>query len=281
MSKALVMYMPVIHKTYLELIEETRPEAIFLVGNELAIKLLPYLKKDLRALMAGKVRGLLVGADPNPFVYVIDHSLANNLSELYSSFVLPNEDISHLFADKFLLNSSKVEFVDVFLRYDTIRTTDEIEPSPDSMVVDDEFSKYMMLVCKDLSKRSPDWWRQVGALVVKDEIIIDDLTSYNQSMPVPNNPYHVGDPRSNFSKGINANLTTAMHAEQAVISKAARLGIALEGADIYVSTFPCPWCAKAIALSGISRVFYQDGYSMLDGEEILRVNGVEIIRVVS
>ena len=59
----------------------------------------------------------------------------------------------------------------------------------------------------------------------------------------------------------------------------AKRGIALEGASIYVTTFPCPVCAKSVALSGIKKVYYSKGYSLLDAEDILRAYGVEIVLV--
>ncbi len=70
-----------------------------------------------------------------------------------------------------------------------------------------------------------------------------------------------------------------MHSEAGAIAEAARKGISLEGADLYVTTFPCPPCGKLIAYSGIKRVFYKNGYGVLDSERILKDKGVEIIKV--
>ena len=83
-----------------------------------------------------------------------------------------------------------------------------------------------------------------------------------------------------FKKGRHIELTTDQHAESVVISEAAKKGIALEGADLYMSTFPCPPCAKLVAAAGIRRCYFSSGYAMLDGERILKDRGVEIIRVV-
>lgn len=116
---------------------------------------------------------------------------------------------------------------------------------------------------------------------MKNGQILEELTCFNQSEPVGMNPYHVGDPRSNFKKGlVDAELTTVLHTEQKIVSTAARLGIPLAEADLFATTFPCPWCAKAVAAAGFANLFYRDGYVMLDGEEILKVDRVQIIRVV-
>jgi deoxycytidylate deaminase len=63
------------------------------------------------------------------------------------------------------------------------------------------------------------------------------------------------------------------------VARAARTGTALEGADLYVTTFPCPACARLIAESGFRRCYFSGGYSVLDGDGILRAAGVELFWV--
>ena len=89
----------------------------------------------------------------------------------------------------------------------------------------------------------------------------------------------MGDPRSNYSKGVNLELSLANHAEPMVIGTAARKGIPLEGTDLWVTNFPCPPCGKLIAEAGIKRLFFRRGYAVLDGDITLRKAGVEIFRV--
>ncbi len=48
---------------------------------------------------------------------------------------------------------------------------------------------------------------------------------------------------------------------------------------MYVTDFPCPPCAKLIAAAGVERVYFRDGYAVLDGEDVLREAGVELLRV--
>src|SRR5690606_10170342 len=130
---------------------------------------------------------------------------------------------------------------------------------------------------KSEANKSSDWWRRVGAAIVKDGGIL--VSAYNKHLPTEHTPYVNGDPRNAFSKGVNIELSSAIHAEALAISEMAKKGIPLEGTSMYVSTFPCPVCAKLIASSGIKKVYYYEGYSMLDGEDVLRSKGVEIIRV--
>jgi dCMP deaminase len=277
--------MPVIHKTYLELLEFEEYDALFLIEPVLAIELVPALRKDLRAVEAYKICDLLTGnvkKDQRRYIpkyTIIDTETAHKVAEDFDNFILPEEDVSLVFAEKFL-RDKVVEYRNVFLRYDSKRTTEPFVPTFDEIVTSSEFAKRMIARCDNLAQKSPDWWRQIGGLIVKDGQVIEELQMFNQAKPFGMAPYELGDPRSNFKKGLKPELTLVLHVEQGLVSEAARLGISLEGADLFVSTFPCPWCATAVAYSGIKHVFYHDGYAMQDGEEILKINNVELIRVV-
>ncbi|GAA4241044.1 hypothetical protein GCM10022254_68330 [Actinomadura meridiana] len=86
-----------------------------------------------------------------------------------------------------------------------------------------------------------------------------------------------GRPRS--GSPANSPWTPPIHAGASIISRAARKGVSLEGTDLYVTTFPCPACARLIAESGIARCFFTAPYSLLEGDEVLRTAGVELIWV--
>jgi len=74
-------------------------------------------------------------------------------------------------------------------------------------------------------------------------------------------------------------LATGFHAEVSLIAEAARRGIPLEGADMYVTVFPCPPCSKVVAHSGIKNLYVGGGNSILDAQEVMRAAGVNIIFV--
>jgi len=146
----------------------------------------------------------------------------------------------------------------------------------DEQITREEFHQRMMKHAGEEANKSSDIWRHVGAAIVsKGEII----RMFNQHLPSPHTPYVNGDPRNNFHKGDHIEMSSAIHAEAAMISEAARTGTKLEGADMYVTTFPCPPCAKLIARSGIKNLYYGEGYGVLDGEEVLKAAGVKIIFV--
>jgi dCMP deaminase len=124
------------------------------------------------------------------------------------------------------------------------------------------------------AQRSSDWWRQVGAVAARGGTVL--ASAYNQHHPTEYAPYLDGDPRNNFSRGERVDLSTAIHAEAAIVARAARDGLPLHGADLYVSTFPCPACARLVAEAGFRRVYFAGPYSLLDGEAVLRQAGVEL-----
>ena len=109
--------------------------------------------------------------------------------------------------------------------------------------------------------------RQVGALLVKDNMIISD--GYN------------GTP-SGFENICEENGVTkpyVLHAEANAISKVAKSGNSSEGATLYVTASPCIECSKLIIQSGIKRVVYKDEYRLTDGVDLLRKAGAEVAKV--
>lgn len=107
--------------------------------------------------------------------------------------------------------------------------------------------------------------RKVGALIVKDKMIISD--GYN------------GTPCGfeNICEDENGNTKTyVLHAEANAISKIARSNNNSEGATLYVTASPCIECAKLIIQAGIMRVVYSEKYRLTDGVELLTRAGIEI-----
>lgn len=109
--------------------------------------------------------------------------------------------------------------------------------------------------------------RQVGALIVKDRMIISD--GYN------------GTPSGFENKCEDENGVTlpyVLHAEANAISKVAKSGNSSEGATLYVTASPCMECSKLIIQAGIKRVVYTDQYRLTDGIDLLRKAGIECVQ---
>jgi dCMP deaminase len=89
----------------------------------------------------------------------------------------------------------------------------------------------------------------------------------------------MGDPRSNFDYGEAPDVYTSIHAESDLVAQAAREGVSLRGASIYVTTFPCANCARLLARAEVAKVYYEKGYSRVDAEGVLRSAEIAIIQV--
>ena len=106
--------------------------------------------------------------------------------------------------------------------------------------------------------------RQVGALVVKDKMIISD--GYN------------GTPSGfeNVCEDNNVTKPYVLHAEANAITKLARSSNNSEGSTLYVTASPCIECSKLIIQSGIKRVVYAEKYRLTDGIDLLKRAGVKV-----
>ena len=110
--------------------------------------------------------------------------------------------------------------------------------------------------------------RQVGAIIVRDKMIISD--GYNGT---PCGFDNICEDETGKTKPY------VLHAEANAITKVAKSNQSSEGATLYVTASPCLECAKLIIQSGIRRVVYCDPYHSNDGVELLRRIGIEVERV--
>ena len=107
--------------------------------------------------------------------------------------------------------------------------------------------------------------RQVGALVVKDQMIISDgLNGTPSGFP------NVCEDENNVTHPY------VLHAEANAITKLARSSNNSEGSTLYVTDSPCIECAKLIIQAGIKRVVYAREYRLSDGIDLLRQAGVKV-----
>ena len=111
--------------------------------------------------------------------------------------------------------------------------------------------------------------RQVGALIVKDRMIISD--GYNGT---PSGFENICEDEDGITKPY------VLHAEANAITKVAKSGNSSDGATLYVTASPCVECAKLIIQSGIKRVVYMDEYRLNDGIELLKRAGIEVEKIV-
>lgn len=263
----ILAYVPVLHAGYLNFFRQ-HPEAdqLFLVGEDLTVDIEAF-QKDIRALPPVEMQQALEALGMFTQVKVVGKKELIELGKNSAfNWVMPDEELMHELAERFFVGQ-KVTFDTVFLRWDkkSILAQKPVVP------------KTVMSRAEVLKEKSADWWRQVGAVLVKNGEVIAE--GWNHHLPSSLEPYFQGDPRASFHKGEQIELSTAIHAEASVIAEAAKKGLSTKNTELYVTTFPCPVCAKLIAAAGISNLYFTEGYAMLDGETILRANGVEICQI--
>ena len=108
--------------------------------------------------------------------------------------------------------------------------------------------------------------RKVGALVVKNKMIISD--GYNGT---PSGFENQCEDENNVTKSY------VLHAEANAITKLARSSNNSENATLYVTASPCIECSKLIIQAGIKRVVYGEKYRLEDGINLLKKAGIEVI----
>jgi dCMP deaminase len=275
--KQLLLYLPVIHRGYETLLDRHADAvSVLLLGTGFQAEF-PGLGKDIRALPPERAARYLASTRPGLEVRVIEPA---DLPAVVTGdpLVLPDEEITRALAARHDLGRDRtLVFEPTFLRWDREWSRAQRPARFDGEIAVGDLPRGLIARAQQLAGRSSDWWRQVGAIAVRGP----DLLGYawNRHHPTEHSPYIDGDPRDSFSRGVRADLSTAIHAEAAIVAGAARDGVSLRGADLYVTTFPCPACARLIAEAGLRRCFFAGPYSLLDGEDVLRAAGVELFWV--
>ena len=269
----MIIYIPVIHRGYLDFLKNmgNKVSQVFIIDETLLAELTEF-KPDIASIESDKIKDLLLKFGfRNIFVLTKE-----NIAELKDKeIILVQDEVSCNLADKYL-SKDKVEWQNVFLRWDRSQVLRQ-EKLEDISVSNDEFDIKTIKQAFGESEKSGDWWRQIGAVLVKDKETL--LCANNKDLPSDHTPYQTGEVRDLFSTGERPDLANTIHAEQSIIAQAAKKGLPVKGTSLYVTTFPCPVCAKLIACSGIKNVYFAEGWSNFDAKKVLESAGVKIIHV--
>ena len=130
-------------------------------------------------------------------------------------------------------------------------------------------NRYLRMACI-WSENSYCTRRQVGALIVKDKMIISD--GYNGT---PSGFENICEDENDVT------FPYVLHAEANAITKIARSGNNSQDITLYVTDSPCIECAKLIIQAGIKRVVYKRAYRLTDGVDLLLKAGIEVTHMPS
>ena len=133
------------------------------------------------------------------------------------------------------------------------------------------WEQYFMNIAKQVATRSTCDRKHVGSLIVRDKMILS--TGYNGSirgMPHCDEVGHMME---------NGHCVATIHAETNAILQAAKNGVMINGAEVYITASPCWPCFKMIANAGIKKIFYGEFYRDDKIFEVAKKIGIELIHI--
>ncbi len=269
----ILLYIPGLHDGYMRFFSRhLDSDTLWIVGADLAGEL-SSLHTEIRALDPHVAKLMIGGLNRFSSIEVIEQV---NVAELSASKIITaSEKISRKVAEKYFPTAELV-FDSYFLRYDE-GNVKSVEPVNFDRRSDNSFDKEMMLLAFKEATNSSDWWRHVGAVLVKEGIVV--ASAYNEPVPSDHMPYLFGNPRDFIEAGTMSQFSDVLHSEKGVFAQLLIRGVSSLGASLYTSVFPCPDCAKLIAFAGIKKCYFGSGHASLDGERVMKSKGVELIYV--
>ena len=276
--KQVLLYLPVVHAGHEAFFARHADAAEVLLlgaGFESAFK---RLAKDIRALPPERAAQFLRRHAARHPVRVIE---PGDLPAAVTgdTLVLPDEDVTRHLADEQRLGAGRNLLFDrTFLRWDRDWSQARAPAAAST-------ARSRPATCPGTCWPGPgswpghssDWWRQVGAIAWRGGRILGRRVE----PPLPDRvrPLHRRGPAGRLQPR-RAGRPVHRHPRRGVRRRPGRArGVPLDGADLYVTTFPCPACARLIAESGFRRCYFADPYSLLDGDTVLRAAGVELLWV--
>lgn len=285
-SISIAAYIPVLNQRHLDWLERHKGADIFLISQKMAEELVPRLARNIVAVPTETMLMMLDAIFPYRRLAIFspdwEHPDLESQHGTWKDWLLPDEDVSHTLAEKYLPSESfRVSYEMIWARYDMTAVHSMQPVLADLEVSENTLHQTLMKNLSAEAQKSSDWWRQIAALALTNDGRM--VSACNTHLPTEYETYIFGDPRINVDAG-QPGKYCAIHAEEAVIALCAKLGIALEGAAMLVTTFPCEGCARQIKFAGVKKVYFRDGYSALTAQEIFRSTAeseqIKLIRVV-
>ena len=143
-----------------------------------------------------------------------------------------------------------------------------------------EWDRYFLKICRVVAERSTCTRARVGAVIVRDRTIL--TTGYNGS---PSGHPHCTDVgclvlTSRNAEGVDEeNCIRTIHAEINAIAQAAKNGVSIDGADVYITHSPCMHCLKVLLNTGLKRICFEKSYKLDRVAWLLEHSSVEMVQV--
>ncbi len=279
--RAFLIYMPVYHRGWQEFFARFPDVKEVVLLDPKDLREWAPTHKDLHGLEVEENRQILQGLGRWEKVEVMTEALVKKWQKMKDlEIIISSDEAVEQWLEKKLGKKLKVNKSDCFLRWTNKKSLDLFDVKADETISKSEIKTKLAELIKEMEKegqKSSDWWRRVGCVLLLP--MGERILAHNAHLPEAQTPYINGDVRAQFHKGDHFELTTAIHAEAKAIAEAAKKGWQTEGAEMMVTDFPCPVCAKLIGQAGIKTVYYRQGYAMLDGEIVLKAFGVKLVKI--
>ena len=221
--KQILLYLPVIHDGHEAFFQKhADADEVLVLGNGFK-DISRNIGKDIRALPPQRAAKYLELTLPGVRIRVIEPADLP-AAVTAETLVMPDEEVTrHLAAEYQFPNVQNLIFDGTFLRWDREWSRAKRPAQFDGKIATGSLPRAFLADAQRLSAKSSDWWRQVGAIAAKGDKILG--SSWNHHHPTEYSPYIDGDPRDGFSRGVRADLSTAIHAEASIVARAARDGV--------------------------------------------------------
>ena len=133
------------------------------------------------------------------------------------------------------------------------------------------WEQYFMNIAKEVATRSTCDRKHVGSLIVRDKTILS--TGYNGSirgMPHCDEAGHLME---------NGHCVATIHAEANAVLQAAKNGVMINGAEVYITASPCWSCFKMLANTGIKKIYYGEFYRDERIFDVAKKLGIELVNI--
>ncbi len=278
---------PVIHKGYINFFKKIkqkyRKANIYLgfLSNKI-VREMTKLEPDIRKIPSSEVKKIAKVLLPiKKFLILNKENFPEPIKEIFPrKIIIIKGEKSENFAKTYLTDKRYkkiIEYFDIRLKWQDGKVAEFKKTS--SSLPEKELKihqRFMKETFKE-AENSKCWWRQVGAVLVKNGKII--LRAFNEMMPSDDECYKIGCIRDEIPPGKLSEICSVAHAEVSIVATAAKEGLSLKNTTMYLTHFPCSACSKLVALSGIKKIVYSRGSAVFDGERVLKSRRVEIIKI--
>lgn len=272
-NSVIIWVFTILHKWYLDILEKYPNADIYLL-DDLFIKNLSPLELDIRKIPTNKMVKILKSLNREVFILKEE-----DIKNLYNKdIIIIWEILTEKLIEKYFKDYQNLTYESWFLYHDKTKvyTADTKVVESDEINYTEEDINFMKLAYKQ-TLDSGCWWRQVGSVLVKEWK--DIFVWCNTMLPNKDECYRIWCIRDHIKPWEKTDLCSAIHSEAYLISRAAKEWISLKWASLYVTHYPCTLCAKYIANSWISKVYYNQWWSNFDWERVMKSAWINLIKI--